>query len=45
MFRLLRRMALSGTLRHVALERIDVSGELSTSIIRVTIIGELASYD
>jgi hypothetical protein len=34
-------MASSGMLRHVALVRADVSEELSTSIIRVTRIGEL----
>jgi hypothetical protein len=34
-------MASSGTLRRVALVRIDVSVELSTSFIRVTRIGEL----
>jgi hypothetical protein len=34
-------MASSGMLRRVALVRADVSEELSTSIIRVTRIGEL----
>jgi hypothetical protein len=34
-------MASSGTLRRVTLVRTDVSGELSTSIIRVTRLGEL----
>jgi hypothetical protein len=34
-------MVSSGMLRHVALVRTDVSGELSASIIRVTRIGEL----
>jgi hypothetical protein len=38
---LLRRMPSSGMLRHVVLVRTDVSEELSTSIIRVTRIGEL----
>jgi hypothetical protein len=33
-------MPSSGVLHRVALARTDVSGELSTSIIRVTIIGE-----
>jgi hypothetical protein len=37
----LRRMASSGMLRRVALVRNDASEELSTSIIRVTKIGEL----
>jgi hypothetical protein len=36
-------MASSGMLRHVALVRTDVSEELSTSIIRVTRIGELGT--
>jgi redox-regulated HSP33 family molecular chaperone len=36
-------MASSGMLRHVALVRTDVSEELSTSIIRVTTIGELGT--
>jgi hypothetical protein len=36
-------MASSGTLRRVALVRTDVSEELRTSIIRVTIIGELGT--
>jgi hypothetical protein len=36
-------MPSSGKLRRVALERADVSGELSASIIRVTRIGELLS--
>jgi hypothetical protein len=36
-------MASSGTLRHVALVRTDVAEELSASIIRVTIIGELGT--
>jgi hypothetical protein len=36
-------MASSGMLRHVALVRTDVSEELSASIIRVTIIGELGT--
>jgi hypothetical protein len=35
------RMASSGMLRRVALVRADVSEELSASIIRVTLIGEL----
>jgi hypothetical protein len=35
--------ASSGMLRHVALVRTDVSEELSTSIIRVTRIGELGT--
>jgi hypothetical protein len=34
-------MASSGTLRHVALVKTDVSEELGASIIRVTRIGEL----
>jgi hypothetical protein len=37
------RMASSGMFRHVALVRIDVSEELSASIIRVTRIGELGT--
>jgi hypothetical protein len=36
-------MASSGMLHHVALVRTDVSGELSTSFIRVTRIGELGT--
>jgi hypothetical protein len=36
-------MPSSGILRHVALVRIDVSEELSASIIRVTRIGELGT--
>jgi hypothetical protein len=36
-------MAFSGMLRRVALVRADVSEELSASIIRVTIIGELGT--
>jgi hypothetical protein len=36
-------MASSGMLRHVALVRTNVSEELSASIIRVTIIGELGT--
>jgi hypothetical protein len=40
---ILRRMASSGMLRHVALVRIDVSEELSASVIRVTRIGELGT--
>jgi hypothetical protein len=36
-----RRMAFSGKLRRVAPVRTDVSEEISASIIRVTIIGEL----
>jgi hypothetical protein len=36
-------MASSGMLRHVALVRTDVSEELSSSIIRVTRIGELGT--
>jgi hypothetical protein len=36
-------MAFSGVLRRVALVRIDVSEELSTSFIRVTIINELGT--
>jgi hypothetical protein len=36
-------MASSGMLRHVALVRTDVSEELSSSIIRVTRIGEVQS--
>jgi hypothetical protein len=36
-------MSSSGMLRRVALERIDVSEELSASIIRVTRIGELGT--
>jgi hypothetical protein len=36
-------MASSGMLRHVALVTTDVSDELSASIIRVTIIGELGT--
>jgi hypothetical protein len=39
----LLRMASSGTLRRVALVRIDVSGELSASFIRVTRIDELGT--
>jgi hypothetical protein len=35
--------AISGMLSHVALVRTDVSEELSTSIIRVTRIGELGT--
>jgi hypothetical protein len=38
-----RRKASSGMLRHVALVRNDVSEEISTSIIRVTRIGELGT--
>jgi hypothetical protein len=38
-----RRMASSGILRRVALDRTDVSEELSASFIRVTIIGELGT--
>jgi hypothetical protein len=38
-----RRMASSGMLRHVALVRIDVSKEISASIIRMTRIGELGT--
>jgi hypothetical protein len=38
---LFRRKSFSGMLRRVALVRTDVSEELSTSIIRVTRIGEL----
>jgi hypothetical protein len=34
-------MVSSGMLRHVALVRTDVSGELSASFIRVTRVGEL----
>jgi hypothetical protein len=34
-------MQSSGMLRHVGLGRVDVSEELSASIIRVTRIGEL----
>jgi hypothetical protein len=37
------RMASSGMLRRVALVRTDVSGEMSASIIRVTIIDELGT--
>jgi hypothetical protein len=37
------RMAYSGMLRHVALERSNILEELSTSIIRVTRIGELGT--
>jgi hypothetical protein len=37
------RMASSGMLRRVALVRTDVSKELSSSIIRVTRIGELGT--
>jgi hypothetical protein len=37
------RIASSGMLRHVALVRTDVSGELSAYIIRVTRIGELGT--
>jgi hypothetical protein len=40
---LLRRMASSVMLRRVALVRKDVSEELSSSFIRVTIIGELGT--
>jgi hypothetical protein len=36
-------MVSSGILRHVALVRTDVSGEFSTSIIRMTRIGELGT--
>jgi hypothetical protein len=36
-------MASSGMLRRVALVITDVSEELSTSIVRVTIIGELGT--
>jgi hypothetical protein len=36
-------MASSGMLRHVALVRTDVLEELSTSIIRVTRLGELGT--
>jgi hypothetical protein len=36
-------MASSGMLRHVALVKTNVSEELSTSIIRVTRIGELGT--
>jgi hypothetical protein len=36
-------MPYSGMLNHVALVRIDVSEELSASIIRVTRIGELGT--
>jgi hypothetical protein len=36
-------MAASGMLRRVALVRTDVSEEFSTSIIRVTIIGEVGT--
>jgi hypothetical protein len=36
-------MVSSGMLRHVALVKIDVSQELSASIIRVTRIGELVT--
>jgi hypothetical protein len=36
-------MASSGTLRRMALERTDVSEERSTSLIRVTRIGELGT--
>jgi hypothetical protein len=36
-------MVSSGMLRHEALVRTDVSEELSTSIILVTIIGELGT--
>jgi DNA-binding TFAR19-related protein (PDSD5 family) len=39
----MRRMQSSGMLRRVALVRTDVSEELSTSIIRVTKIGELGT--
>jgi hypothetical protein len=38
-----RRMASSGMLRRVALVRTDVSEELSSSLIRVTRIGELGT--
>jgi hypothetical protein len=38
-----RRVASSGMLNRVALVRTDVSEELSASIIRVTIIGELGT--
>jgi hypothetical protein len=38
-----RRMPSSGMLRSVSLERIDVSQELSASIIRVTRIGEIGT--
>jgi hypothetical protein len=40
---ILRRVVSSGMLRRVALVRTDVSEELSTSIIRVTRIGELGT--
>jgi hypothetical protein len=36
-------MASSGMLRRVALVKAEVSGELSSSIIRVTKIGELGT--
>jgi hypothetical protein len=36
-------MASSGMLRRVALVKTDISEELSTSIIKVTIIGELGT--
>jgi hypothetical protein len=38
-----KRMASSGMLRRVVLARTDVSEELSSSIIRVTRIGELGT--
>jgi hypothetical protein len=42
-WRWLWRMVSSGTLRRAALVRIDVSQELSASIIRVTRFGELGT--
>jgi hypothetical protein len=39
--KVIERMATSGMLRRMALVRIDVSEELSTSVIRVIGIGEL----
>jgi hypothetical protein len=39
----LRKMSSSGTLRRVTLVRTDISEEPSTSIIRVTRIGELGT--